>query len=159
MERGFKGKVYQTHGVANNDFLRVGGKALEGTFVPAGPVLVAGGRVAGGFVGAQPSLTDLDNGDLKFTTDFRDVYATLLHGVLGADPEPVLGPGRNLLPLLATCRVSVVQRRPPSPPPGAGRGASGSRAGGGFPTPPLAPRRRAAAAVAGSGMIFHSIRS
>ncbi len=40
-ERGYKGIVYQTHGVANNDFLRVGGKALEGTFVPAGPVLVA----------------------------------------------------------------------------------------------------------------------
>jgi branched-chain amino acid transport system substrate-binding protein len=41
VERGYKGLVYQTHGVANNDFLRVGGKALEGTFVPAGPVLVA----------------------------------------------------------------------------------------------------------------------
>jgi branched-chain amino acid transport system substrate-binding protein len=40
-ERGYKGKVYQTHGVANNDFLRVGGSKLEGTFVPAGPVLVA----------------------------------------------------------------------------------------------------------------------
>lgn len=40
-ERGYKGLVYQTHGVANNDFLRVGGKSLEGTFVPAGPVLVA----------------------------------------------------------------------------------------------------------------------
>ncbi len=41
VERGYKGTVYQTHGVANNDFLRVGGPALEGTFVPAGPVLVA----------------------------------------------------------------------------------------------------------------------
>ncbi len=41
VERGYKGTIYQTHGVANNDFLRVGGKALEGTFVPAGPVLVA----------------------------------------------------------------------------------------------------------------------
>jgi branched-chain amino acid transport system substrate-binding protein len=40
-ERGFKGKFYQTHGVANNDFLRVGGKNVEGTFLPAGPVLVA----------------------------------------------------------------------------------------------------------------------
>lgn len=40
-ERGYKGVMYQTHGVANNDFLRIGGKALEGTFVPAGPVLVA----------------------------------------------------------------------------------------------------------------------
>jgi branched-chain amino acid transport system substrate-binding protein len=40
-EKGYKGKVYQTHGVANNDFLRVGGKDVEGTFLPAGPVLVA----------------------------------------------------------------------------------------------------------------------
>ncbi len=39
-ERGYAGKFYQTHGVANNDFLRVGGKDVEGTFLPAGPVLV-----------------------------------------------------------------------------------------------------------------------
>ena len=40
-ERGYTGKMYQTHGVANVDFLRVGGKDVEGTFLPAGPVLVA----------------------------------------------------------------------------------------------------------------------
>ena len=40
-ERGFTGKVYQTHGVANADFLRVGGKDVEGTLLPSGPVLVA----------------------------------------------------------------------------------------------------------------------
>lgn len=40
-EKGYVGKLYQTHGVANNDFLRVGGKNVEGTFLPAGPVLVA----------------------------------------------------------------------------------------------------------------------
>jgi len=40
-ERGYGGKIYQTHGVANADFLRVGGKDVEGTFLPAGPVLVA----------------------------------------------------------------------------------------------------------------------
>lgn len=40
-ERGYAGKYYQTHGVANNDFLRVCGKDCEGTFLPAGPVLVA----------------------------------------------------------------------------------------------------------------------
>lgn len=40
-EKGFKGVIYQTHGVANNDFLRVCGKDCEGTFLPAGPVLVA----------------------------------------------------------------------------------------------------------------------
>ena len=40
-ERGYKGQIYQTHGVANNDFLRVCGKDCEGTLLPAGPLLVA----------------------------------------------------------------------------------------------------------------------
>lgn len=40
-ERGYAGKIYQTHGVANNDFLRVGGKDVEGTILPSGPMLVA----------------------------------------------------------------------------------------------------------------------
>jgi branched-chain amino acid transport system substrate-binding protein len=40
-ERSFKGKIYQTHGAANNDFLRVGGKSLEKGFLPVGPLLVA----------------------------------------------------------------------------------------------------------------------
>jgi branched-chain amino acid transport system substrate-binding protein len=40
-ERGFTGVIYQTHGIANNDFLRVGGKDVEGTILPAGPMLVA----------------------------------------------------------------------------------------------------------------------
>ncbi len=52
----------------------------------AAPVLIAGPSVKGGFYGDPPLLTDLDQGDLKFTTDFRRIYATLLSGVLGADP-------------------------------------------------------------------------
>jgi branched-chain amino acid transport system substrate-binding protein len=40
-EKGYKGAIYQTHGVANKDFLRVCGKDCEGTLLPAGPVLVA----------------------------------------------------------------------------------------------------------------------
>jgi branched-chain amino acid transport system substrate-binding protein len=40
-EKGYTGLFYQTHGVANMDFLRVCGKDCEGTFLPAGPVLVA----------------------------------------------------------------------------------------------------------------------
>lgn len=40
-ERGYKGHYYQTHGVANADFLRVGGKDVNGSILPAGPVLVA----------------------------------------------------------------------------------------------------------------------
>ena len=40
-ERGYKGKVYHNHGVINKDFLRVGGKNIEGGFAPTGPVMVA----------------------------------------------------------------------------------------------------------------------
>jgi branched-chain amino acid transport system substrate-binding protein len=40
IQRGYKGRIYQTQGVANADFLRVGGKALEGSFITAAPVLV-----------------------------------------------------------------------------------------------------------------------
>jgi len=40
-KRGYQGKIYQTHGVANADFLRVGGKDVEGTFLAVAPVLVA----------------------------------------------------------------------------------------------------------------------
>ena len=39
--RGYKGQIYQTHGVANNDFLRVCAKDCEGMVLPAGPLLVA----------------------------------------------------------------------------------------------------------------------
>src|ERR1041385_734378 len=51
----------------------------------AAPVLVLGGSVRGGLHGAHPSLEDLEDGDLRFHTDFRQVYATLLEGVLGGD--------------------------------------------------------------------------
>jgi branched-chain amino acid transport system substrate-binding protein len=41
VDRGFKGKVYQTHAAASKDLMRVGGKAVEGTYVTSGPVVVA----------------------------------------------------------------------------------------------------------------------
>ena len=56
----------------------------------AGPVLLLGRGVRGGFHGVEPSLTDLDDGDLKYGTDFRGVYASVLGGVLGTDPARVL---------------------------------------------------------------------
>ena len=40
LERGYKGKIYQTHAAATMDLMRVGGKAVDGTFVSAGPVIV-----------------------------------------------------------------------------------------------------------------------
>ena len=41
LERGFKGRIYHNHGVANREFLRVCGKDCEGTYLPTGPVMVA----------------------------------------------------------------------------------------------------------------------
>ena len=40
-ERGWSGPIYQTHGAASPDLVRVGGKAMDGAILPAGPVLVA----------------------------------------------------------------------------------------------------------------------
>lgn len=51
----------------------------------AGPMFVVGKHVKGGFYGELPSLTDLDQGDLKMTTDFRSVYATMIKEWLGVD--------------------------------------------------------------------------
>ncbi len=66
----------------------------------AGPVLLAGPGVKPGLLGAYPSLTDLDNGDLKPIVDFRRVYATLLEGWLSLPSEAALGGRFEPLPLL-----------------------------------------------------------
>jgi uncharacterized protein (DUF1501 family) len=77
---------------------RVTANASQGTdHGTAGPVFLAGRPVKGGFYGTEPSLSDLDNGDLKVTTDFRDVYAELLHKVLDTDPTAVIGSSRSEL--------------------------------------------------------------
>jgi uncharacterized protein (DUF1501 family) len=57
----------------------------------ASQMFLISGAGKGGIVGAHPSLTDLDDGDLKHHTDFRSVYAALLERWLGIAAEPVLG--------------------------------------------------------------------
>jgi uncharacterized protein (DUF1501 family) len=64
----------------------------------AGPVLVLGHRVRGGFHGEEPSLVDLDDGDLRWHVDFREVYAGLLESVLGVDADPLLRDVRRRVP-------------------------------------------------------------
>ena len=82
---------------------RVRGNGSDGTdHGTAGPVFVLGERVAGGFYGEQPSLTDLDDDDLRSTTDFRDVYASMLADVLGADPGRILDGHQNRVTGLLT---------------------------------------------------------
>jgi len=54
-------------------------------------MFLVGDGVSAGMHGKAPSLTDLDRGDLKHTTDFRSVYAEVLERWLGADAKSVLG--------------------------------------------------------------------
>lgn len=71
---------------------RVAENASEGTdHGAAAPVFLAGGRVAGGVIGEIPSLENLDDGDLRYHTDFRRVYSTVLGQWLGWDPTSILG--------------------------------------------------------------------
>ncbi|HEY6746190.1 MAG TPA: DUF1501 domain-containing protein [Mycobacteriales bacterium] len=80
---------------------RVGANASQGTdHGTAGPLFVAGAAVRGGFYGDQPSLTALDDGDLKVTTDFRSVYGTLLERVLDTEAGRVLDGTRPALDFL-----------------------------------------------------------
>jgi len=67
----------------------------------AEPLFVLGGGVKGGLHGSYHSLSDLDLGDLKYATDFRSVYSTLLQGWLGTGPEQVVGGTFPTLPLVA----------------------------------------------------------
>lgn len=61
------------HGTANNMFF------------------IGGGLKQKGLINAMPDLTDLNEGDLKHTVDFKSVYATMLHNWLDADDEKILG--------------------------------------------------------------------
>lgn len=80
---------------------RVAANASQGTdHGTSGPVLILGSSVKGGFYGDAPSLTDLVDGDLRTTTDFRDVYSELLTRTLGTDPGPSVGTGRRELGFL-----------------------------------------------------------
>ena len=57
----------------------------------ASVMFLAGGGIKGGIYGDYPSLTDLDDGDLRMHTDYRSVYATLLDKWLATNSQPVLG--------------------------------------------------------------------
>jgi uncharacterized protein (DUF1501 family) len=81
---------------------RVGENASRGTdHGTAAPLFLIGGDVKGGLFGEHPSLDDLDNGNLRFTTDFRSVYATVLEKWLDRPSAPILGTGFTPLAALA----------------------------------------------------------
>ncbi len=74
-EKGYKGVVYQTHGVANNDFLRVGGKDVEGTWLPAGAVLVAN---------QLPDSNPIKKGALEYVKKYEAAYGAGSVSTFGA---------------------------------------------------------------------------
>jgi uncharacterized protein (DUF1501 family) len=79
---------------------RVRGNASDGTdHGTSGPVFLLGERVKGGFYGEQPSLNNLKNDDLAVTTDFRDIYASVLEKVLSTPAEKILGNWKGRTPL------------------------------------------------------------
>ena len=82
---------------------RVRENASQGTdHGTATPMFILGKAVHGGFYGTPPSLTDLDDGNLKMTTDFRSVYATMLRGWMGfEETDTVLKGNYPILPAFA----------------------------------------------------------
>ena len=60
----------------------------------ATPMFIFGKGVTGGLHGRHPSLTDLDDGNMKMTTDFRRVYATVIKEWLGYDDTHAVLKGR-----------------------------------------------------------------
>ena len=66
----------------------------------AGPIFLAGPSVRAGVFGKTPALGELEEGDLKWSTDFRSVYSTLLGRWLNLPAEKVLGGKFDALPIL-----------------------------------------------------------
>ncbi|MDZ4860212.1 MAG: DUF1501 domain-containing protein, partial [Candidatus Hydrogenedentes bacterium] len=67
----------------------------------AAPMFIIGKGVKAGVHGERPSLTDLDNGDLKFNVDFRNVYASVLQHWFDVNPETILKQKFATLPIIA----------------------------------------------------------
>lgn len=83
---------------------RVGSNASSGTdHGSAAPVFVFGKAVKGGIIGTNPSLTNLDNGNLRMQYDFRQIYASILKqwfGTNNSEYSAVLGKDFTQLPLI-----------------------------------------------------------
>jgi len=96
------GQAERVLGLTFSEFgRRVAENASRGTdHGQAAPLIVFGKPVKPGLVGAHPSLEKLNDGDLIFHTDFRQVYATVLEKWLGVNSAEILGQKFNLLPLV-----------------------------------------------------------
>ena len=104
-QRGWKGPVYQTQGVANNDYLRIGGKAVEGTLMATAPVMVA------------EQLADSDpikKPAVEYVTKYEAAYGPNTRSLFGASAwdiffmlEKVVGGIRTSRPGTPEYRVAI----------------------------------------------------
>lgn len=99
-KRGYQGKVYQTHGVANADFLRVGGKSVEGTFLAVAPVLVAE---------QLPDSDPTKKAGVEYVTKYESQYGEGTRSLFGSTAWTAL----NWLE--ATVPVALKEARPGTP--------------------------------------------
>ena len=80
-KRGYKGAVYQTQGVANNDFLRVGGKDLEGGYMTVAPVLVAE-QLPDASPVKRPALDFVQRFEAKYGAGSRSLFTATMWDAL-----------------------------------------------------------------------------
>ena len=81
---------------------RVAENASRGTdHGEAAPLFLIGGGVKGGVYSRHPSLDDLDNGDIKYTTDFRSVYATVVERWLGKPSSGIISGNWQTIPAIS----------------------------------------------------------
>lgn len=72
--------------------MRAAENASEGTdHGAARPLFFAGPKMPQQIVGEIPNLTDLEDGDIKFKIDFRQVYASVIEQWFGGNSTPILG--------------------------------------------------------------------
>jgi len=82
VKRGYKGLIYQTQGVANNDFLRVGGKDLEGGYMTVAPVLVAE-QLPEGNPTKKAGLDFVQRFEARYGAGSRSLFAATAWDALG----------------------------------------------------------------------------
>jgi branched-chain amino acid transport system substrate-binding protein len=75
VERGYKGKIYQTHGAATRDLMRLGGKAVDGSYVSSATVVVA--EQLGDSNALKPE-------GMRFVTAYEKVYGPNTRNALSA---------------------------------------------------------------------------
>lgn len=100
VKRGYKGAIYQTHGVANADFLRIGGKEVEGAYMAVAPVLVAE---------QLPAANPMKKQGVEYVTQYESKYGPNTRSQFGSTAWTALNW------LQATVPVAAKKAQPGTP--------------------------------------------